>query len=70
MSTGWNVVEGNAGARKCLLNRRWDAIGVAVGGDVDGATIVHLDECPSNILGDGMRVTTLWNLAVLYVPPY
>lgn len=64
------MVEGDAGARKGLLNRGGDAIGVAIGGDGDGATVVDFDESGAYVLGDGVRVASLWHLTVLYVPPH
>lgn len=68
--TSGDVVEGDAGAGERVLNRSRDAIGVAVGGDGDGPTVIHLDESRTNVLGDGVGVADLGDLAVLYVPPH
>lgn len=39
------MVEGNSGAGERVLYRGWDARGgVSVGGDGDGATVVHADQ--------------------------
>lgn len=65
-----NMVEGDAGAGERVLHRRGDAIGVAVGGDGDGAAVVHLHKSRTYILRDGVSVADLRNLAILYVPPH
>ena len=63
------MIECDAGARESLLNRRGDAVGVAVGGDGNGPTIVELDQCGAYVLGDYVGFAPSGYLAVLYVPP-
>ena len=70
MHTCGDVVEGDAGAGKRVLHRRGEAIGVAVGGDGDGAAVVHVHQRRAYVLGDRVRVETTRHLAVLYVPPH
>lgn len=43
--TGRDVVEGDSGAGESVLYRCGDASGVAVGGDGNGATVVHANQC-------------------------
>lgn len=64
------MIEGDAGAGERVLDRRGDAIGVAVGGDGDGAAVVHLHQRRAYILSDGVDVADLGHLAILYVPPH
>lgn len=63
------MVEGDSGAGERVLYRRWDARGVAVGGDGDGAAVVHANEGGTDVLRDGVGIRTLWDVAVLDVPP-
>ena len=59
------MVERNSGARKCFLNVGRDATSVAVGGNRDGPTEVHLEESGTNVLSNRVSVTALGDLAVL-----
>ncbi|TQD82903.1 hypothetical protein C1H46_031567 [Malus baccata] len=53
-----------------MLNKIKDVVGVAVGGDGDGPTIIHLHEGRTDVLGDGIGIVDFRDLAVLYVPPH
>lgn len=64
------MVEGDAGAGEGMLDDGSDASGVAVGGDGDGAAVVHANESRTDVLRDGVRIRTLGDVAVLDVPPH
>ena len=64
------MVEGNSGAGERVLYRGWDARGVSVGGDGDGATVVHADQRGADVLRDRVRIRTLGHMAVFDVPPH
>lgn len=64
------MIESNASTGERVLHRRGDPIGVAVGGDRDGTTVVHLDQGGADVLRYRVRITVLRHLAVLYVPPH
>lgn len=64
------MIESNASTGERVLHRRGDPIGVAVGGDRDGTTVVHLDQGGADVLRYRVRVTVIRHLAVLYVPPH
>ena len=51
------------------MDGRGNAVGVAVGGDGDGADVVGVDEGGGNVLRDGVRVLAGRNVAVVNVPP-
>ena len=63
------MVEGDAGAGEGLLNGRRNPKSVAVGGDGDGTTVVHLDESRANVPSYGVGIAALGDLTILYVPP-
>ena len=64
------MIESNPSTGERVLYRRGDSIGVAVGGDGDGTTVVHLDRGGADVLRYRVRVTVIRHLAVLYVPPH
>lgn len=64
------MVEGNPGARKGMGDMRRDGIDVAEGGDGEGPAVAHLLQGCGDVAGDDVGVTTSWDMAVLYVPPY
>lgn len=68
--TSRDMVEGDSSAGECVLYRSGDAGGVAVGGDGDGAAVVHADECRADVLSDGVGIAAFRNMAVLDVPPH
>lgn len=70
LPTGGDVVEGDTGAGERVLHRGGDASGVAVGGDGDGAAVVHANEGGTDVLRDRVRIRTLGDVAVLDVPPH
>lgn len=63
------MVEGDSGAGESVLYSLGDARGVAVGGDGNGATVVHANEGGTDVLSDGVWLGALGNMAVFYVPP-
>jgi hypothetical protein len=64
------VVEGDAGAGESVLDVVWDAAGVSVGGDGDGAEVAGGGEGRTHVLGDEVGVAAAGDLAVLDVPPH
>lgn len=70
LPTGRDVIEGDSGTGERVLYRCWDARGVAVGGDGDGAAVVHANEGGTDVLRDRVRIRTLGDVAVLDVPPH
>lgn len=63
------MIQSDASTRKSLLNRIRNAIGIPISGNGDRATIVDFDEGRTDVLGDGVRITSLRDLTVLDVPP-
>lgn len=64
------MVEDNAGAGEGVYDGRGNAGGVGVGEDGDRADVVGVDEGGVYVLHDGVRVLTVWNAAVVKVPPH
>jgi len=64
------VVEGDAGAGEGVLDVVWDAVGVSVGGDGDGAGVAGGGEGGTHVLGDEVGVAAAGDMAVLDVPPH
>ena len=65
-----DVVEGDAGAGEGALDVVWDAVGVSVGGDGDGAGVAGGGEGGTHVLGDEVGVAAAGDMAVLDVPPH
>lgn len=63
------MVESDAGAGEGVLDGGGDPVGVAVGGDGDGAPVSGLGEGGADVLGDRVGVGSLGDAAVLDVPP-
>lgn len=53
-----------------LLNRRRDPSGIAVSGDEDGPTVVHISKRVGSVLSDRVQFASLRHLAILDVPPH
>lgn len=64
------MVESDAGAGEGVLGGGGNAVGVAVGGDGGGATVIHFIEGGTYVFGDVMGIAASRHLAVLYVPPH